>query len=344
MPLLYDIPAHLMELIASNKASLFGAIIKDNASGQILGHVQQSSFLQHALGTLPGVGDLITGFSPPHILSAVQNEQIRRGIAELQNGMVLIQNLQYGALALSGLGLGVAVAGFAAILGKLKAIEKEIRRLSSAIEQVTKDRRQDELQMIFADVTSGLQFIETLPERKDPARGIENLQLSLLQSLGRIEMHFQREADVASLLSIESRRIDLLCALIAAMRLCQDALLQSAFWADELRVARRVAHSQLERMTGLLQSICPDTLSRLASRGEANLNAARKRRLEALTQARILEDGLKGAVLSLAGQAGIAETLIADGISGPEYMKAALNQTDRPLAFLPAKAWAATAT
>lgn len=338
MSLLYDIPAHLIDQIAANKASLVGALIKDNATGRILGHVQQTSVLQNLLGNLPGIGDVLTGFSPLELVTAIQNEQIRQGIAELTSGMVLLQNLQYGTLALSGLGLGVSVAGFATVLTKLKSIENHLDQLSVAVEKVTRDRREDELKILFAEVAADLQGVETLSVRKNPVRVAESLQQSLSRSLHKLMVHFERESEAEGAKFDEGYRINRLWALAAAIRLCQEAIVQALFWADELDAAKKIAGDELQRMVTLLQSFNPDRLSRRAIERIEDVDARRSKRLEVLAQARTLELGLKGTVLSLVGQASIADTLADSGIKGSAYLRSAQEDSSHSLLFLPARA------
>lgn len=333
MPLLFEIPMHLQTLINSQQASLVGAIIKDNASGLILGHVQQASgllpMLGQALGTVGSVG-----FSPLGIISVVQNEQIRRGVAELQNGMILMQNLQYGTLALSGLGLGVSIAGFAATLARLKAIETRLEAISAAMDQVTKDRREDDLKAVFGEIAGDLQNVETLSDRRDPQRVAEHLQLSLSRSARKIEQHFLREADLTRKTSLPIEQLDRLWTLAAAIRLCQEASIQALFAADELEVAQRMGQIELERQMGLLQALSPDILSRLISRSEPDLDTARRLRQTALGQARTLTDGIKGGVLAVAGQISIASTLRKEGITGMDYLRRISSEIRSPLVCL----------
>ena len=52
---------------------------------------------------------------------------------------------------------------------------------------------------------------------------------------------------------------------------------------------------------------------------------------------------MKGAVLSLAGQVSIAETLEEAGVTGSAYLRCMQEDTSRPLKFLPAKALAEAA-
>lgn len=333
MPLLYEIPLQLQALVSSQKASLVGAIIKDNATGHILGHVQQASGLTSVLGQAAG-GVLSSGFSPLGMMSVVQNEQIRRGVAELQNGMILMQNLQYGTLALSGLGLGVSIAGFAATLARLKAIETRLGALEDAVDKATRDRREDDLKSVFADIAADLQNVETLSDRRDPQRVAEQLQLSLARTTRRIEQHFLREADLSRRSSIPIEHLDQLWTLAAAIRLCQEASIQALFAADELEVAQRFGQFELERQIALLQSLSPDILSRLVSRSEKDLDAARALRQTALGQARLLADGIRGGVLALAGQVSIANTLRAEDMTGMEYIRRIKAEAQSPLVCL----------
>ena len=335
MPLLYEIPLQLQAMIGSQQASLIGAIIKDNTTGQILGHVQQASGLSPVLTQAFG-STVSGGFSPLAAVSVVQNETLRRGVAELKDGMVLMQNLQYGTLALSGLGLGVSIAGFAATLAKLKAIEAKLEALSGAIEIVTSDRRDDELKTIFADVAGDLQNIETLADRRDPQRVAEQLQLSLSRSTRKIESHFIRLANMRSKADHSSDILDRLWALAAAIRLCQEASIQALFAADELEVAEHLGLVEIDRQLALMGIVSPDALSRLISIVDEDTITGFEKRKTVLIQARLLADGLKGGVQSLAGQVSTAKALRSEGITGLQYLREARSTQDAPfLCLLP---------
>ena len=135
MPLLYDIPRSLLADVDSGKIELFNAILKDVATGRIVGHVQQTNALEALLGSaFQGAQvTLSNGFSPLGLVSAFQNEQIRRSLGAMQSTLGLLQNLQIGALALSGVGLGVSVAGFALMLRRLKGIDAQLNVLESKV-------------------------------------------------------------------------------------------------------------------------------------------------------------------------------------------------------------------
>lgn len=335
MPLLYEIPLQLQAMINSQKASLIGAIIKDNTTGQILGHVQQASGLSSML--TQAVGSAVSGgFSPLAAISVIQNESLRHGVAELKDGMILMQNLQYGTLALSGLGLGVSIVGFAAMIAKLRAIETRLDQLSDGLETITADRRDDELKAVFADVSGDLQNIETLTDRRDPQRVAEQLQLSLSRSSRKIETHFVRLIDVRGKNQLPLAVIDRLWALAAAIRLCQEAAIQALFAADELGAAEHIGLLEMERQLALMRAVSPDVLSRMVSRGENDPLAAFDTRKAAFAQAMILANGLKGSVHSLAGQVSTARAIQSEGISGLQYLREARSTQDAPfLCLLP---------
>lgn len=335
MPLLYDVPLQLQAMIGSQRASLVGAIIKDNATGQILGHVQQASGLSSVLSQTVGSA-FSGGFSPLAAISVVQNETLRRSVAELKGGMVLMQNLQYGTLALSGLGLGVSIAGFAMTLAKLRAIEATLDQLSQGLEEITSDRRDDDLKAIFADVTGDLQNIDTLAERRNPQRVAEQLQLSLSRSTRKIENHFVRLSDVVGKTQFRFDVLDRLWALAAAIRLCQEASIQALFAADELEVAEHLGLVEIERQLALMRAASPNVLSRMVSREKQDHVMAFDTRKAALVQARTLADGLKGGVQSLAGQVSTARSLRSEGMSGLQYLREARSMQDAPfLCLLP---------
>lgn len=325
--LLYDIPPALRFAMDNGGAQLFGAIIKDTATGQILGHVQQTAVLPKLLETVAGTA--LNGFSPLSVISVVQNETLRRGVAALQEGMVLMQGLQFGTLALSGLGLGISVAGFAVMAHKLNGIEKRLDQIAGAIGKITADRREDEIGTILSHLSSDLANVESLTTRNDPSQAATSLQLSLDRHAQQLATHFRREADVIGRDSIPLEQIDRLWSLAAAIRLCQEASLQALFATNDLRTAEAHASRFLQDQLALAETVSPDALSRLVVRGGGARDPA-------LTQTAQLAQGLRGGVMTLAGQGSIARSLQAQSANGLAYLHALRDEPTRPLTFLPA--------
>lgn len=331
MPLLYEIPPMLRTAMDNGGAQLFGAIIKDSTTGHILGHVQQTGLTTQILNGIGGMGgQVLNSFTPLGMISVAQNEHLRQGVAALQEGMVLMQGLQYGTLALSGLGLGVSIAGFALINAKLSGIETRLTQIADAIGQITADRREDEITIIFADISADIQNVDSLTVRANPRSVAERMQENLSRSAARLGRHLRREADLTDLSSIPLERLDRLWTLAAAIRLCQEAAIQALFAADELGVAEKYATLCLNEQMTLLETISPDALSRLVARGDPAL------RSQALDQARHLSDGIRGGVMALAGQISIAGMLRAEGTSGLGYLRQVREDESHPLLFLTA--------
>lgn len=325
--LLYDIPPALRFAMDNGGAQLFGAIIKDTTTGQILGHVQQTAALPKLLETVAGTA--LNGFSPLSAISVVQNETLRRGVAALQEGMVLMQGLQFGTLALSGLGLGVSVAGFAVMAHKLNGIDKRLDQIAGAIGQITTERREDEVGTILSHLSSDLANVDSLTTRNDPSQAATSLQLSLDRHAQQLATYFRREADVTGRDSIQLDQIDRLWSLAAAIRLCQEASLQALFATNDLRTAEAHATRFLQDQMALAEAVSPDALSRLAVRGGAARDLS-------LAQTAQLAQGLRGGVMTLAGQGSIARVLQAQGVEGIGYLRELREEHSRPLAFLPA--------
>lgn len=327
MSMLYKVPPELQARIIDGSATLFGAIIKDDSTGRILGHVQQSGITQQLLGRAM---DMATGgFSPLDVVSIIQNEQIKQNIRQLQDGMVLVQTLQYGTIALSGLNLGVSVVGFALMEKRLRGMQKQLDKIEDAIGKVTTDRREDEIRSTLADIIADLRNIDSLQTRESPSGAAESLQIALDRHAGRLETHFRRGADTARK-SLTLDHLDLLWTLAAAIRLCHEASLQALFIGNNLATAESNGLSLAEGHIALLELVSPDALARLVARHDPTSHAT------ALDQAHLLSDGLRGGVESLVGQVSIARTLAATGTSGLAYLREAREEKARELLFLPA--------
>ena len=125
---LYKIPAEFLARFRNGDLQLFGAILKDAVTGRIVGQVQETGALDGLLRTaFSGLSEVINnGLNPVSaatgVMSVVQNHQIRNRLIDMQASLGLLQNLQLGTLAVSGLGLGVSVAGFAVMIQKLGRI------------------------------------------------------------------------------------------------------------------------------------------------------------------------------------------------------------------------------
>lgn len=334
--LLYKIPENLLLAIRSGEASLVGALIKDATSGKVLAHVQPTRAFDpilHAL--LDGAASTLSqGFNPLGLVTAIQNEQIKSRLTGIQNTLGLVQNLQIATLAVSGLGLGVSVVGFAVMTRRLKGIERHISALGEQLQQVTVDRRGDELATIFADIQADLEAVDTLASRKDPTRVAEAAQISLDRSSARIGIHFKRHAERGRTMTTDD--LDLLWTLGAAMRLCSDASVKALLYSDEVATAREVAGGHARRLRQISEPLSPDALARLCAASAVTVDEMTRQHAAALGPARTLVSGLRASAAGLADQAALAATLLEQGASGRTLLEEAQNEGTEPLLALKA--------
>lgn len=331
------VPPEFIDGVMSGAYRVTGSVVRDVSSGRGVAFLQETNLLQSLLGSaLRGVGaTLQNGFSPLGTLAVIQNQQIKSRLAEVQSSLSILQNLQVGTLAVSGLGLGVSVAGFALVLKRLKGIESHLGSIETKIDRITEDRRQDDLHMIFADIGTQLEAVDTLSTRSNKVSAAQAAERALATSAGRLETVFQKRSPAMQSEPITLADIEMLWSLAAAIRLCHEAGLRALFGIDELQAARELAVRRAERFLEMSQALSPDTLARLCGQNAKDVVTYTETRRLTMPQAEILVAGLRDSVASVGGQSELASALIEKGISGPTYLNETANEKEAPLLILP---------
>lgn len=161
---LFEIPSALQAAVQSGVYKQVGALITNPSTGRIVAHLQQTGAARDLAMTLvnnaPAV--LQTLGSPVNLISAaatfMQNRAILRGIETLRV-------MQMGGLALTGLDIGISLAGFAITQARLKEIS---RGLADARDQLT--RIAARIEDLFDDTVRGeLVELETVCQQVDDA-------------------------------------------------------------------------------------------------------------------------------------------------------------------------------
>lgn len=163
--LLREIPASLIAGVQAGELKVYGSIIRSLSTGQIVGHLQETSALSRiaaqSLGGMPGVGTLadIGG----HAVSYVQNEQIKAALN-------VVQSLQVANLALGAVGIGVSVAGFAIVARKIAGLEAKLDAYGEQIGRIAKG-----VDLLLAQrVADDLVHLRTLAAQMDEAWSLRN--------------------------------------------------------------------------------------------------------------------------------------------------------------------------
>ncbi|WP_417725734.1 hypothetical protein [Salipiger sp.] len=333
MPLLYAIPAALQALVTSGQAQLVGAIIKDVSTGQILGHVQQTRGFLQAMAQVGGTAAQ-GGFAPLGVISAIQNEQIKSTLGQLQQGMALMQNLQFVNLALSGIGIGVSVAGFAMMNMRLNAIERHIGALREDVREIGKMIRETELRRLFGDIRSALKDLDSVATRNDHLALASSLQRQLSTHVSALSDLLREAMLPGKAASLSMEHLDLIWTLSSALRLCEDAEVRALLVSEDLAHARDYASGYQVENLERLRDLNPDSLARLVAASASDLTTSVALRREAARNLDRIADGIGGTVESLGQQAALAQMLIDGGVSGREFVHAASTETDRPFLFV----------
>jgi len=336
MIFLRAVPPEVVEGVTSGIYKITGSVVREVSSGRGVAFLQETSVFQSLFGSaLQGVGaTLQSGFSPLGLMAVIQNQQIKSRLTEVQSTLAILQNLQIGTLAVSGLGLGVSVAGFAVMLKRLKGIEAHLGTIESKVDRITIDRRSDDLRMIFADVGTQLDAVDTLSARSNKVSSAEAAEHALATSAGRLEAYFQQKSDAMQLGPMTSADLDMLWSLAAAIRVCHEAGLRALYSIDELEAARQLAERRAQRFLNLSQTLTPDSLARLCAQSAQDSASYTEARRLALPQAEVLVQGLRDSVASISSQGELARTLISRGIPGPTYLRSVEDEEVAPLLAL----------
>jgi hypothetical protein len=336
MPLLYAIPHALQSMISSGQAQLIGAVIKDVSSGQILGHVQQTQGLTQALMQAGGAVAQ-TGFSPLGAISAIQNEQIKSSLTQLGEGMSLLQNLQFASMALSGIGIGVSVAGFVMMNIRLNAIEAHIGTLRDEIGEVGKLIQRVEIRRLFSNIRSALNDLDNVATRTDHLALASALQRELSKHVSALSDLVLEAMNPGKATALPLQQLDLVWTLSSAKWLCEEAEIRALFVSEDLSHAGNYAARYRKDNLGCLNQLNPDALARLIAADATDLPASIALRRKATAHLTRIAEGFARAVNSLDQQQSISAALIVADVSGRAFIQAASAETESPYLIITPK-------
>tara|TARA_R110002074_G_scaffold209378_2_gene378345 strand:+ start:427 stop:1434 length:1008 start_codon:yes stop_codon:yes gene_type:complete len=326
MPLLYEIPFSVISRISSGEAEVVGALIKEVASGKILAHVQPTQGFFNAISQVSG-SIAQTGFSPLGVAGIVQGEQIKSGIASLEQGMGLLQNLQFANMALTGIGVGVSVAGFAAVNMRLSAIERNLGTLREEVREIGSLIQATEIRRLFSEIRSALKDLDSVTTRKDHLALASSLQRQLSSHVSSLNDLLVEAMDIRKETSLPLQRLDLIWTLSSAKWLCEDAELRALFVSEDLAHADEYAARYIDDNLKCLDQLNPDALTRLVASGEKDLKKLVAKRREAAVLVGGIANGFARAVENLGQQQSLSRALVEDGTSGRTFIQAASKET-----------------
>lgn len=330
---LFEIPVQLQSAVASGLYKQIGALITDPASGRIVAHLQQTGAARDlALSMIQNGPSVLSALSSPLSLlgTAVTYTQNR---AILQ-GLETVRLMQMGGLALTGLDIGISLAGFAIVQARLKEVSRglaevkdQLTHMAGRIEDLFDDKVRGELSELGAachQVDDAWTLNDPVPAWGAAVEGLYRLE----------ETFFDRAEQTMARGGIQ--------ALEAAERFMEAALLASATLVSvrvacrELDAARKAADrssARLQRLTsgvGLRQilatAVSREGLLSLAGRVDA-LERLQPQAAGQVKRVRFREEAAASSGLALG-------RLTAAGVDGRAYLQRMREEKDAAFAVV----------
>ena len=330
-------PAVLRAGVQTGEYKVFGGVIRSSVTGQIAGHLQEAGGLSKLAGLMAS-GPMAPLKLAGDAIQIMQNQQIKGGIARIEQGMAMLNQLQVAGLALGAVGIGVSVAGFAVMSYKIDKLRGDVRALGDKMDRV--------IALIETDRAERL--ADTIVSLEELARSLDQ-RWSL--SDGAATSGWLRDADEARQLgALFSGRAHRLLAerplaveeagpLLDAMTMASSLRVAAHSLAGETRAAVRVAHDDAERIYRLTGQIGATDLARERLpdwHSDVGTPAGENMLDEAEAGARAAAQRLRRREAAAATRAAPLLALEAQGLHSRDWLRAAHEEQDAPLLFLAA--------
>ena len=310
MSILFDVPAQLLASEASGVVRRYGAILKDEATGRIVGHVQESGALQKVFQT--GLSFDPTGATG--LIGIAQNAAITSKLNAMQSMLGTMQMLQVASLASSVIGIGVTAASTAMILSRLNQVDKAIVGLEASVADLPSKWREMDLRAKIVTVRTSLERLqeaEVRPDAENVVKSVEERLSYVFDEIhsGLIEVVIQARVDAG-----------LVRSLLASLVLCGSAQIKSLLWLDMKEAAEIRSRHQVAKLEDLAFLMPRDLMRDRLGHGQ--------------TTALGISQDFSEIRMRIATQPSLARTLIAREINGREYVERIEQEETEPYLLL----------
>jgi len=310
----YKIASEFLPGWASGQYELFGAILKDTTTGQIVAHVQQTGILDQGMSLLATLSNPVS--TAATVAGLVQNHNISGKLADIQASMGAMQSLQVAGLVASGVGIGVTVASTAIILKRLGGIEAGLSTLADKVDALPQMMADIELTKSLRNLRTALSRLDEAPDRQNAAALYQEVEKDL-------DYGFEHLLD--GLRDVIARGGDdgpIIAALLQALSLCSEAQMKTLFELGDSAIAHRRAVRHYTAIEGVTFDMPPDLLTDRFSVPE---------------HVTLIDDFARGFRHNLSGRPLLIDTLVDQKIAPQDMLAQAAAETDTPLLFLPHK-------
>lgn len=313
----FKVAAEQLPGLSSGEILRYGTILKDAKTGRIVAHLQETGALERAFSN--GSSLLANSASPvggiSSVVGAVQNEQIKARLDQIQNMMGGLQSLQLATLATSFVGIGVTVASTAMILARLGELSGNIARVEEKVEALPSKWREMRLREAIVDMQTSLERLDESSSWSDAGPVLRNVE-------ERLDHGFNRFADGSRKIAVEMKvDAELLRALLAGLSLCSGAQIKALLYLDEKEAAEKRALKHYKKLEELSWLLPRDVL-------ESRLGGDRK-------SAELIAADTSELLMRFASRPQLVSTLIAQDIGGQAFLEKAVQEDTEPLLLLP---------
>lgn len=302
--------------ILAGKYQRYGALIKDVATGRIVGHVQETGLLQDIFrsATTQGFNLVNPLTSVASVGSLFQNELMRRNLVNIENALGSVQIMGMANLAVSAIGVGVSIASTAMVLSKINNLQEIVSEVSSNLKNVEKAVKEHRIKDRLTDVKTDLERLDESSLRLHDANWVFPIE-------ERLHQHFNHFI-MCIIEYVKENKIDheYLTNLLQALNFIASAQIKSLLLIDELKVARARSSSMASKIEDIAWLIPPDVLARKVDCSENELDTANS-----------LIQEMRHSTVS---KVSLMSHLLKNGISSKQYLDELSNDQDNVLKLL----------
>lgn len=316
----YTIAPEIFARLQGGTAELFGAVIKEKATGRILAHVQPTQvserFLAHGSSLIHGVGQSGNPLSfATGLVGAIQNEQIKSRLDRITGGLEVLQATQLLNLAVSVVGVGVTVASTALILNRIGTLDSRLADVSAKVDAIVRHVQIAPVRNALSQLRASAEAAATLETRtRDVSPHLERIE----NDLRKCYEDFRGSYEALAL--SHSVQVSDLEGILSALATSGGLQVRLLLWSEELKTAEATAKTQFDHLAELSWALPADKLE--AVHGPA--------------AAAPLIAALSGLRTTAATRPDLMRAISDRGIGGRAYVTAATTEREHPLLFLAA--------
>ena len=306
----FEIPVHMLMRFNAGELIRYGTILKDVATGKIVGHVQETgvaqSLLSSALSGLPTPVSMVSD-----LVNVGSGIYTARQISHLKVMMETLQSLQIATLGVSLVGVGVTVAGFVYMHKRFNALDGRINQVIESIQRGFEDQRKADLRVQLARTRSFLDRAQHARQLNAPLSEYMNVAAGLAEQAAFFE------GEIAFLSSRDGTiSLPVFWQLTQTLILCNGLRIDCEVRTNELDHALAVTDSVATSYRNLFNPLTPVSFQCGVEEG--------------LAAVKVLRDVTDAA----ASKPYLIDYLRTRRISGDGYLDALENEKESPLLFL----------